>query len=329
MPTAGTVSAATGVISMVLLTAVVVLGVLVNRHGRLPGLPRFANLSLHRYLSLLAVGFLAVHILTAIAVPLADVGLAAAFIPFASARQPLWLGLGAVSFDLLIALVATSLLRRHLGRRSWRAVHWLAYACWPAALAHSIGTGPGLRGGRLLDLAVGCVLAGCAAAGWRLVSTWRAAARTRPTPTPTPKLTPTPTPEFPTLVLASTPAFAPEPAPTPEPIPTSTPTPETTTPAPEPTPTSASVPTPASALTPASAPTPAPAGPKHLLVNPIACSGHGLCAELLPELITLDQWGYPVLADGPVPPRLARRAVRAVTDCPALALRLADAHEPS
>jgi len=62
---------------------------------------------------------------------------------------------------------------------------------------------------------------------------------------------------------------------------------------------------------------------RKLQVNPIACSGHGLCAELLPELISLDEWGYPVIADQGVPPRLARQARRAVTDCPALALRLA------
>jgi ferredoxin len=59
-----------------------------------------------------------------------------------------------------------------------------------------------------------------------------------------------------------------------------------------------------------------------LRVNPIACSGHGLCAELLPELITLDEWGYPVIADQPVPVRLSKEARHAVTDCPALALRL-------
>jgi ferredoxin len=64
---------------------------------------------------------------------------------------------------------------------------------------------------------------------------------------------------------------------------------------------------------------------KQLRVNPIDCSGHGLCAELLPELITLDEWGYPLLPAGPVPHRLARQARRAVTDCPALALILADA----
>ncbi len=59
-----------------------------------------------------------------------------------------------------------------------------------------------------------------------------------------------------------------------------------------------------------------------LRVNPITCSGHGVCAELLPELISIDDWGYPVLADEPVPPRLVREARRAVADCPALALTL-------
>jgi len=59
-----------------------------------------------------------------------------------------------------------------------------------------------------------------------------------------------------------------------------------------------------------------------LRVNPIACSGHGICAELLPELISLDEWGYPIITDKPVPAGLARKARRAVTDCPALALKL-------
>ena len=59
-----------------------------------------------------------------------------------------------------------------------------------------------------------------------------------------------------------------------------------------------------------------------LMVNPIACSGHGVCAELLPELIALDEWGYPVVSDQPVPARLARQARRTVADCPALALLL-------
>lgn len=57
-----------------------------------------------------------------------------------------------------------------------------------------------------------------------------------------------------------------------------------------------------------------------LRVNPIACTGHGLCAELLPELITLDPWGYPIMPAGPVPDDLTGLAKKAVADCPALAL---------
>ncbi|HXW46075.1 MAG TPA: ferric reductase-like transmembrane domain-containing protein, partial [Streptosporangiaceae bacterium] len=136
MPTIGTTSAAAGVISTVLLTLVVVLGILVNRHVRLPGQPRSAGISLHRLVSLVAVGFLVLHILTAVEAPYARLGLAVAVVPFISAYAPLWIGLGAIAFDLMLVLIATSLLRRHVGRRTWRAVHWLAYACWPAAMAH-------------------------------------------------------------------------------------------------------------------------------------------------------------------------------------------------
>jgi ferredoxin len=61
---------------------------------------------------------------------------------------------------------------------------------------------------------------------------------------------------------------------------------------------------------------------RQLAINPIACTGHGLCADLLPELIRLDEWGYPMMPDRPVPAHLAALARRAVRLCPTLALRL-------
>jgi ferredoxin len=70
-----------------------------------------------------------------------------------------------------------------------------------------------------------------------------------------------------------------------------------------------------------------PAGRQVLRVNPIACKAHGLCIELLPELITADPWGYPIIANGPVPVRLLALARRAVSDCPTLALLLTDESE--
>lgn len=62
-----------------------------------------------------------------------------------------------------------------------------------------------------------------------------------------------------------------------------------------------------------------------LVIDRIACTGHGLCAELLPEHLTLDEWGYPIQAPGPIPAPLTRHARRAVAACPALALRLESA----
>ena len=67
----------------------------------------------------------------------------------------------------------------------------------------------------------------------------------------------------------------------------------------------------------------------NLQVNPIACTGHGVCAELLPELIATDEWGYPILDPRPVPAALERDAKRAVAACPALALRLSRSKEPA
>ena len=58
----------------------------------------------------------------------------------------------------------------------------------------------------------------------------------------------------------------------------------------------------------------------HLRVNPIACSAHGLCAELLPERITLDDWGYPILDEGPLPAQLVEHARRAAAVCRTFAL---------
>jgi ferredoxin len=60
----------------------------------------------------------------------------------------------------------------------------------------------------------------------------------------------------------------------------------------------------------------------HLRLNPITCDGHGLCAELLPEAIVLDDWGYPILSGDPIPPHLLAHARRAVAACPTLALML-------
>ncbi|HWD64717.1 MAG TPA: ferric reductase-like transmembrane domain-containing protein [Solirubrobacteraceae bacterium] len=151
---------ATGVVSLVLLTAVVVLGLLgPMRLAPNPRWPRFAVESLHRDLSLTAVALIVIHVITTVLDGFAPIGLIDAVIPFHSAYRPLWLGLGAVAFDLILALVITSLIRRRLGYRAWRAVHWLAYACWPVALLHGLGTGSDSRQLWALLVTFACVVA--------------------------------------------------------------------------------------------------------------------------------------------------------------------------
>jgi sulfoxide reductase heme-binding subunit YedZ len=137
---------ATGVVSLVLLTAILVLGVMGPlRFASNPRWPRFAIDSMHRDLSLLAIVFIALHVIFSVADGFAPISLVDGLIPFHSAYRPLWLGLGTVGFDLMLALVITSLVRRRLGYRAWRAVHWLAYACWPIAVLHGLGTGSDSR----------------------------------------------------------------------------------------------------------------------------------------------------------------------------------------
>lgn len=169
-------SRATGVVALLLLTAVAVLGLMVSRQARLAGLPRFAVTGLHRNLSLLAVAFLLVHVLTAVADGYVAIPLDSAVLPFTSGYERLWLGIGTVSGDLFLAVIITSLLRRHLGRRAWYAVHLLSYASWPIAFAHSLGSSSDMQGGWLLLLALACAAALAAGITWRV----RAAARDLP-----------------------------------------------------------------------------------------------------------------------------------------------------
>ena len=161
-------SRATGVVALLLLTGVMVLGMLVNRQGRLPGLPSFAVTGLHRNLSLLSVVFVVIHVLTAVADGYVNIPITSAVVPFTSPYERFWLGVGAVSLDLMVAVIVTSLLRRHLSRRAWRVVHLLSYLSWPVAWAHSFFASGDLQHGVLFVLALLCAIAVIAALTWRL-----------------------------------------------------------------------------------------------------------------------------------------------------------------
>jgi len=162
-------SRAGGTVALLLLTATVLLGIISGGRARPRGLARFELGVLHRNLSLLTLVFLVVHVVTAVLDPFVHLGWAASVVPFGASYRPLWLGLGTAALDLLLAVAITSGLRRRLGVRRWKAVHWLAYAAWPFALFHGVGTGTDTRLPLQLWLYAGCLGTVVTAVGWRLV----------------------------------------------------------------------------------------------------------------------------------------------------------------
>jgi methionine sulfoxide reductase heme-binding subunit len=162
---------AAGIVSLILLTAVVCLGILqVVRWGS-PGWPRFLSAALHGNIALLSIVFLVVHIVVAVIDPFTSLGWASALVPFSSGYRQVWLGLGGVSMYLVGALIATSLLRSRLGLRTWRIVHWLAYGAWPLAVLHGLGTGSDTGAPWLWAVDGVCIAAVVAALGWRITAT--------------------------------------------------------------------------------------------------------------------------------------------------------------
>ncbi len=162
----------TGAMALILLTASVALGVLDVQRLSSPRWPRFVIDSLHRNASLLAVCFLFVHVLTSVLDSFTSIGLVEAVIPFGGSYRPFWLGLGAVSLDLMLAVVITSLLRARIGHGAWRATHWMAYASWPVALLHSLGTGSDTKSAWMLLLELACLAVVLAAVAVRAIGAW-------------------------------------------------------------------------------------------------------------------------------------------------------------
>ncbi len=163
----------TGAVALLLLTVAIVLGVIDVSRWSSPRLPRFVTDSLHRNVSLLALVFLVLHILTSVLDGFTSISLVDAFVPFVGTYRPFWLGLGAVAFDLILAVTITSVLRARLGFATWRAVHWLTYASWPIALLHGLGTGSDASSSWLLALSVICMVTVLAAVLTRVIAGWR------------------------------------------------------------------------------------------------------------------------------------------------------------
>ncbi|MBF6555202.1 MAG: ferric reductase-like transmembrane domain-containing protein [Acidimicrobiales bacterium] len=159
---------ATGVVALLLLTGTMVLGILTAGRVRTTSWPAFAQADLHRRVSLMAMVFLAFHVLTSVLDTYVNVGWAAIVVPFASPYRPVWTGLGTVGVDLILAVALSSALRQRISAATWRGIHWLAYGSWPVAMAHSLGMGTDASRLWMDGLAVVCSLAVLASLAWRI-----------------------------------------------------------------------------------------------------------------------------------------------------------------
>jgi len=157
-----------GAVSLLMFTASAALGLVTVARFQAAGWPRFFNYEMHRRVSLLSIVFLAVHVLTAVFDPFTRLGLGAALVPFASSYRPVQVALGVVALYLFVALIVTSLLRKHIGQRTWRAVHWASYAMWPMALLHGITAGSDAFAPWMLAVDLISIAVITAALGWRI-----------------------------------------------------------------------------------------------------------------------------------------------------------------
>ena len=138
---------ATGIIAIVLLGMVVILGMVTATKAAPKGFAKFLVPDLHRRLSITAAAFLGVHIITALLDSFVHIGLVASIVPFVATYRPVWVGFGAIAFDLLLIVIATSVVRHRFSQGPWKKIHYLSWLVVTFALFHAIGTGSDARVG--------------------------------------------------------------------------------------------------------------------------------------------------------------------------------------
>ncbi len=130
-----------GVVLLAVLTFSTLLGVLSTSRAGSRAWPRFLTQGLHRNVALLAVVLTVVHAATAVVDEYVDIRWWQAVVPFGATYKPLWLSLGTIAFDLMIAVALTSLLRRRMRHGLWRAIHLMAYVTFTLGVVHGLGIG--------------------------------------------------------------------------------------------------------------------------------------------------------------------------------------------
>jgi predicted ferric reductase len=158
---------ASGIVSLLLLTAVMIGGIMTATRVGGGTVPRFAVAEVHRRISLIAMIFIILHVATTIVDSYVNVGIISAIVPFTSQYKPIKVALGTVAFDLLLAITITSLIKQRVSHNVWRTIHWASYLAFPIAVVHEILIGTDFRFAWMSLLSAGCVGAVGLALAWR------------------------------------------------------------------------------------------------------------------------------------------------------------------
>jgi len=158
---------ATGLVALVLFTVVVCFGAFVSNRVGGTNVGRFELNELHRSVSMVALAFLVLHILTTVLDSYVPTGWLSAVIPMTSSYKRLDVALGAVAFDLILAVWASSLMKARIANGSWRFIHWFSWLAVVAAIVHGFLTGTDARSGIGLAVVISCASVVVATALWR------------------------------------------------------------------------------------------------------------------------------------------------------------------
>jgi DMSO/TMAO reductase YedYZ heme-binding membrane subunit len=174
---------ATGMMTLVLFTLVVVLGTLVSTRVGGTVFGRFEVNEVHRSLSMVAMVFLVIHILTTVLDSYVSTGWFSPFVPLVSEYRRWGVALGAIAFDVMLAVWISSLLKSRVKNSSWRFIHWFSWLAFASAIIHAYMTGTDAKDGWGLAVVIACAAAVLASALWRYFARpTRAAGRTALSP---------------------------------------------------------------------------------------------------------------------------------------------------
>jgi len=176
-------SRATGIVSLVLLTVMIVLGALVSTRvgGRAVG--RFEINEIHRSISMITMLFVVVHVGTTVVDSYVPIGFFSALVPFTSGYRRIPVAIGTIAIDLMLTVWVSSLVKDRIRNVTWRYLHWLSWGCFAAAALHGFLVGSDSHRPWMIILQAVCVAAVIMAAIWRITQRpTRAAGRTAHSP---------------------------------------------------------------------------------------------------------------------------------------------------